>query len=207
MRPARASTRGRQCCAGAARPRQRVEERAVGPRASRAAGDRGTEHPLHRLEVGDPGPNVAEVGGRHDPHVRARLRSLIGQPEHRPHLSEEEPQLTGPADESQPRDVTAAVQPIAARRPVRRREEPDLLVEADRLVALARTPIVSGRPTSSMADLPYLEIALDPVVTTGSSVVPGPVHGGEPVMGTAPADARTRATGTDRASYSPRLQE
>ena len=90
------------------------------------------EHSLHRLEVGDFGPDRGKVGGSDLAHLGAGTLTFGRQAEEGTHLIEREAEFACPAHERQPPYVLGAVAAVAAAASGGR-QQADAFVVADRL--------------------------------------------------------------------------
>lgn len=142
--------------------RQRLDDPAIGNRATTALIDHAVEFMTQGAQVGNLSINLSPVLFGDCIDSVAGAIALVGQVEQCAHLVERKPKVTRAPDKAQPIEVPWTIGAIVACSPVRRSKQSNPLIIADCLD-------FGVRPPPQLAD--GKEIAchsLDPIVTTGS---------------------------------------
>lgn len=112
--------------------RQRVDHPAILHLSTPAGMDHAFQFRLESLQARDSAIHIVEMALGDFIDFRAGLLRMVGELQQLADLGLREPKFTAMADEGQPREVVGTINPLISRRASRFRQQPDLLVVANR---------------------------------------------------------------------------
>jgi hypothetical protein len=113
---------------------QNLDQRASRLQSRFTFANRIRQHAFHCLQIDDLGADIRNMGSGQSPRFGAGCIALsAGEPHERPDLIQRKAELPRSPDKAQPRNVVGIITAKPTARPVRRRQQADPLLIADRL--------------------------------------------------------------------------